>query len=262
MSMLPTTPLSIQQVYACSIKLWPLVVKKIYGLTLLLFVCALLPYLFEPKLNTFDPFIWSKTVAESWGIALIYIFILLIIYAAAYARAQAGLLEQKCNVIMALTVGVKKLGLLLIAMILGSIILTAGYMLLLIPGIIMTLVLTFYSPIIIVDNLGPFTAIKRCWDLVTDHWWRTAAVIALPTLIYFALCVIVEIIGSKLWTYAHPAGGQIWLFSHISKLVLGMLYFPFATTLILVQLHDLKLRWQQNIDLEKTYQAPVYAPQS
>jgi hypothetical protein len=243
MLQLPTQPISIGQVFATGARLWRATVSKTWLLALLLFVWCMLPYFLEPNLNTRNPFAWTHTLTERWLVGLIYFLVMLILYTAVFAQLRRLLAGQSSSFLRALGTGVTKLSFLVAAIICTGVSLMVGFMIILIPGIIMLIVFMVYFPLIIMDDLNPISAYKRCFDLILNHWWRAFFVLLIPTAVLFIIGTIIDLFGAHVLVITHPAGhGELWLFNHLVKIILGTLYLPFYAPLVVTLINDLKLR--------------------
>lgn len=236
---------TIGQIFSTSLRLWREVAKKVQVLALLEFVWIMLPYFFEPGINTRNPFAWIQHVSERWILSVIYLLVMMVFYVAVFYRTNKVLDAQPSSFMGALGVGLKKLPLLIIGFILCGLSLAVGFVLLLIPGIMMMIIFMVYFPLIIIDNLDPFTAYKRSVQIVLNHWWKTLMVVIIPMAIMVAISLFVEFITQDILVVTHPSGGEIWLANHLLKILLGAIYLPFYAVLISVLLRDLKLRYDR-----------------
>lgn len=131
------------------------------------------------------------------------------------------------------------------AAILYALLLVAGFICLIIPGIYLSLPLFFFMPLILFDNHSPVAAITSSIKLTWGNWWRTAAVMLIPTLAMFILSLItivfmvitefffnVKLSQGTLWTYLLDLGISL-LNAYVGLLTLSF---------VLLQWHDLKLR--------------------
>lgn len=239
----PDQPQSIYQVFGTSVDTWRSIVKKVQLPAFLMIIWVFLPYFLEPDINTFNPFIWVNKVSERWVFAVVYSLGIIILYAATFYSARLAIIGQLGSLFSALGVGVKKLWMLILALIIGGVSVMLGYMALIIPGIMLTVVFACYLPLIILDDLGPIAAYKRCFQLMGNHWWRTVVIIILPSLLFSVIGGVVDVLGIKVLVVPHPMGhGELWLFNHIVKLILSAAWLPFYVALMVTLIQDLKVR--------------------
>lgn len=241
-SMLPNTQLSIWGIFKASLQGWTKVFLPVQGLALVAFLWGALPYFFIPELKAYQYNGVLVKVLDQAVATVIYLLGLLIFYAAVYHRTDKVLIEQKSSFWESILFGLKRLWLLVLAMIISAVALILGYAALVIPGIFLTVTLSFYYPMIVTEDKNAWEAFKACFQLIKGHWWRTAAVIIIPSIMVSIITAIIEFSLVKFYVALHPDSGIIALYPHLVRWILGAIYFPFIATLILIQLNDLKIR--------------------
>ena len=102
---------------------------------------------------------------------------------------------------------------LFLATILMVVVIGVGYMLLIIPGIFLTVKLFFYEFAILIDNPNVIGSLKRSWRVTKGNWWRIGGLLSLMGLTY----VPVSILNLVLWVFS-PAG-PIFITSLLSSLL-------------------------------------------
>jgi hypothetical protein len=100
----------------------------------------------------------------------------------------------------------------------------------------------FYLPLILTENEGAFSSLKKSAVLVWRNWWRTCVVQILPWACYLIFLVIVrEAFKLNLHIYFidnySPTIGITCL-----QILLFALFIPWPAATLLVQLRDLELR--------------------
>ena len=132
----------------------------------------------------------------------------------------------------------KKISIILVAIILVSIVTLISYGFLIVPGIIVTVWLSMCLPLILMENVGPLAVFRKSYELTTDEWLRTAIVIFLPV-------VIISVIGSSItaWVIFY---GMNFLYYKIAIAIfifsISLFYLPWMAGLIILQFEDLKKR--------------------
>jgi hypothetical protein len=96
-----------------------------------------------------------------------------------------------------------KLGALIVAAIVVSIILSLGYVLLIIPGLILTLLLYFVAQTIVIDNKGALESLGASYEFVKANLTDSAIVALLSVAIYLVLSMI-PLLGILLVLIAMP----------------------------------------------------------
>lgn len=111
-----------------------------------------------------------------------------------------------------------------------------------IPYVYFAIMLLFYIPLIIVDHLDPVAAFKRSCSLVWGNWWRTLVVSGTIFFILPFLLIMLDWVVSYQFATAYLTLKQTWLLHSILQGIIAVFYMPFCVTIMLVQLHDLKIR--------------------
>jgi hypothetical protein len=127
---------------------------------------------------------------------------------------------------------------------------------LVIPGIILSISLVFYSALIINDNESIFSSLKSSHRLVWGNWWRTATVFLVPMFFFFVIYTgLLMIFGLSGWAGGFDGDMQSMMAYLVAfSTVMSAIGMPMVYSILLVQLHDLKLR-KQGRDLEERVNA-------
>jgi membrane-anchored glycerophosphoryl diester phosphodiesterase (GDPDase) len=124
---------------------------------------------------------------------------------------------------------------LVLGFILIVIILIPGFILLIIPGIYLSIRLSFVLYAIVINNCSATEGISRSWQLVKGRWWSVfLASIVITFVLFFPIGLIGGIIGAILGSDANPAVPQL------LGGILGLLVSPIFTvyyTLLYKSIH-------------------------
>ena len=229
--------------------------KSVVGIAFVSAVISSLPNLLAPAPQAGQAFAAGQ-MQQFMGITLATMIVSFVFYTAIILRIDAAASDKDISLGAALSVGLKKLLPVIAGMLLYILAVMLGSVLLLIPGFILMMSLLFYSMLIIIDNRGIIDSLKTSHRLVWGNWWRTTTVFMVPA----ALMMVIYIaLGFVTGVTAGMAGGveqatgmpvTITLFS-IAVATIGA---PLLYAIMLVQLHDLKLR-KQGLDLEQRLEA-------
>ena len=77
------------------------------------------------------------------------------------------------------------------------VLMTMGFALLIVPGIIITVLIIYWSadiPVVAIEGCKPIAALKRSFELVRGNWWRTFSTILLTILVVMGLTIIVSVL--------------------------------------------------------------------
>jgi hypothetical protein len=114
-------------------------------------------------------------------------------------KYTSSLLEGKTvGLIEAFKVVAKKLFVLLAASIISGLLIGVGFMALVIPGIIFSIIFFLFIPVIIVEEKGVISSLKRSKKLVAKRWMKTFGLMLILTIIVGATSFITGAIQSIL----------------------------------------------------------------
>lgn len=121
-----------------------------------------------------------------------------------------------------------------------------GFVLLVVPGLILCISLMFEEFGVVLEGYKPVQALNASHNLVWGHWWRTLGLLLIMVLPYYILLSIVGV----LLGLDTGGMGQTGITGRalFEQCVLEMIFFamagPFFYSILYVYYHDLKLRKQ------------------
>jgi len=244
MSIAVTTPLSIPQLLDRGFQLFRRVLPKLLPLTVLSAAVSGLPTLL------FGP----QKAATGAGLAhpgqfLGFMLIALVInmsFLAAIIRRIDDIAEER-NVLSlgeSYFGGLKVLPRLIMGMILYGLACTVGMILLLIPGFILMLSLSFFWFFIVLENKSATDSLSSSHKLVWGHWWRWAAIYTVALAILFALYAVFGLVAAAVAgkSAAGTAGTGLLLVQYIGQIVVSSIATPLLYSIQLIGFRDLQLR--------------------
>lgn len=247
---LPSEPLGIGRVLDNGIKLYLAAFKRLIPLMFVLAIVTsassviLMSLSIDAIVNAVDPLQVVKDQALPY---LVTTVLNMIIFAAMVYMIWQIANGEECSNRLALKIGVKKLLYMAIAFVLFTSAIGLGMFLLVIPGFIFMVSLLFTSYLIIVENAGPFGAVRRSHQLVWGNWWRTMVILSVVAAIMIGLYLITMFIGGLFGVMGPESDIAKWsvgIASGISSAVLSPLYHG----IFIVCYHDLVLR-HEGVDL-------------
>ena len=140
----------------------------------------------------------------------------------------------------------KLLGVLLVSWIISTIGIRIGLVLLIIPGVLLAVSLSFFPFCIVLDKLGPIAALNRSHTLVWGNWWRTFSVMLLLGLLFMVGFIVLMPIVYLLGMHTDMMTGRDILVSGVLIAILVALSCPFWISVMYVQYNDLKLQREQS----------------
>ncbi len=188
-------------------------------------------------------------------IAVIMWIVSIILYNAILSRVGDVASGGDGELYDALIIGIKKMFPVFFAAILYSLAVSIGFVLLLIPGLILMITLLFFQVLIVVDDEGIVASLKHSHKLVWGNYWRTTAVILIPVFIVYALIMVVAIAAGFFGAMSEPQmvddpfQMSFGMFDVVMAIV-SVLAVPFLDSIFVVYVNDLKLR-KSGADLEQ-----------
>lgn len=163
-----------------------------------------------------------------WLSSLAMLLVWLAICAALIACQHATAVGRKLSAGAALGFGLRRLPAALLAFLVSAALITAGLMLLLIPGLWLWGMVQLWLVPLCVEAVGPLEAVRRSWQLVARHWWHTSTAVGIAATVVALLSMLADLMTG--------VAGQ-WLGALISVFTL-----PLLTGVMLSVYYDLKLR--------------------
>jgi hypothetical protein len=189
----------------------------------------------------------AGTVAAIVIGGVVLLAVLLTISAAIIARIDAVAVGRRLTVAEALAIGFRRAPALLGCGILVGLAVACGFVLLIIPGIIVMVWMLFAPYLVVTNQLGPIGSIAYSFRLVRGHWWRTAALITIIGIIAGVLYMILAIVlGVSLATDpdALAQGRLPWYVDFLVSPLISAVATPLGYAMLIAVLQDLKLRYR------------------
>jgi hypothetical protein len=256
MSHYPQAPQSIGKVLDSGFSLYRAMFKRILPLS---FALALLAQL--PGLAPYSAAIFGGLPGAAVVLAFVVILGLIIGWIVVYMGLYNGWIVSmdaiaKGNEALtfgaALKAGMPKILSVFGASILFGLAIMAGMILLVIPGLILIVSMSFFYYQILLEDRDAVQALGDSHKLVWGHWWRTTTVMTVGGAIYLVAYVIVFGIGAMLLGTAALEGpspeqaregpdAAVLLFVAL-QVLMNALLLPMWNSIMLVQFRDLQLR--------------------
>ena len=173
-----------------------------------------------------------------------------IILAAAIIRIRAVFTSESMSLGQTVGAGVKRAPAVFGASIIYILAFAIGSILLVIPGIYLSVMLAFAFYAAAADNKGPLESIKYSYGLVKGNWWRTAGLLTIMTIVAMVFYIAVGFVVGILAVSEDPTAAlqpnilsDIIIVPLITSVITAMMY-----CLAYAVYHDLKLR-HEGVDL-------------
>ncbi len=248
MNVLANEPTSIAKILDASFKLFKLSFTKLIGLGLLSGIISASSSYFTAGmfggLATEDMSGLSANLPLFLGAIIFVLFLLFVIYGAMIYRIDNIAKQQDDTVMEAILFSLKKSPRMLLALILYYIAMVLAMFLLVIPGLILMISLSFFPYFIILEVPSAYQSLKSSHKLVWKDWWRTMGVFTVPSIL---IMIIIFVFG---FVAAFTGIGEEGMgLVEASMNMLSSIYMPYLMVLGYIQFHDLKLR-KSGSDLE------------
>ncbi|HEX5937783.1 MAG TPA: hypothetical protein VFZ75_08890 [Actinomycetota bacterium] len=162
---------------------------------------------------------------------LIAVLISAVLQAATVRAAAQATIGDPVDVEASYRYGFRRLWSVILISILVGLIVGAGFILLIVPGIIFLVFLSASIPALIVENKRGTDALGRSWALVQGNFWHALGVIFVAALIVGIVSGIIGAIGGDNWVVR-------WIFTAIAQIVTA----PYAALVSVLLYLDLRAR--------------------
>ena len=177
-----------------------------------------------------------------WLAYLAMIVVWLTLRAAIIARQHATAIGSEDSFGAALAFGLRRLPSIIIAGLIWMIVVGAGMVLLLIPGIWLWGRFELWLVACCVEELGPGMALGRSWQLTEHNWWRATTIMTVALIIVLVLSLTA---GFAVGAVVGFSRGNVALFTLATQVLTGLVgifTIPMLTVVMLAIYYDLKLR--------------------
>ena len=243
----PSEPLSIGGVLDNGIALFKATVTKTFPLALVGGLLSTLPELVTrvTGLGPLQSALLAGNIALPMGMVAIASLLTMAAYLGVLAIQDAISNNRSMAIDEAVLAGLTRLPAMFGASILYGVAVVFGMILLVVPGIIISVYWILYAIAVIADRKGPVQSLGYSYQLIKGYWWRTATILGvlgiIAMVLYTALIVFVAggVIGGVMES-EESTGLLIFTFV-VTPLVTAVLT-PFFYAILLVTYNDLKLR--------------------
>lgn len=170
--------------------------------------------------------------------------------AACFKAISAAYLGERASVGDSLRFALRRFVPLIVTYILVVLITIPGFILLILPGIWLSVKLCMAFPAVVFERAGPFKAIGRSWRLTRGNWWRvfgTLVVVFLIALVVnFALTAVLGGIAASSDTISEVAFA---ILATLITLLTYVLTYPLWAAVLTVIYYDLRVR-NEGFDLQ------------
>ncbi|GFE88559.1 hypothetical protein [Steroidobacter agaridevorans] len=253
MAIQPTQPQGVGGVLDTAFQLYKSSLGVIWPIALLVTVLSLAPfvYLVLTGVPVFDP---TATAVDLSVIGNIMIAVLISLIPSTWGMSAMFLKQEAIGAGGDLSTGaafqtaLQRLPTMIVALVLYMLALTVGFVLLIVPCVILALSLVMYMSLALFEHKGPVDALLGSHKLVWGNWWRTAAIFTLTGILMMVLYLALAFVLGLISPFAAMALGNslvvVMAVQLISQAAINVLVMPFTCAVFIATYWDLKLRKQ------------------
>ena len=250
---LPLQPMGVGELLDAAIKLYRSQWKSLLGIAAILlvpitFLQAFLtrsvggPFTTEPAPITSE----GALVAASVIAVLQFLFVQPLLTAAVARASAEAYLGNRVLVGPTLRFALTRVHSILWISILSSLAALLGFILLIVPGIIVLVRFAFGSTVLVVERRKGSKALGRSWRLAKGHFWKLFGVFILAFLMAGIVASVLSIPAGLAFAAIGPSG---WPIAAVGDSLAGVLTTPFTTLITVLLYFDLRIR-KEAFDLE------------
>jgi hypothetical protein len=125
-----------------------------------------------------------------------------------------------------------------------GVLLAIGYILLIIPGIFLTVSWIVAVPVLMFEGASPFASLRRSYDLVQGRWWATFGALVLAIIAIVGISIVLGLLFGGVGTN-HIS--LILVLGGISRIIAALVTYPIVAAVSAVIYIDLRVR-KEHVD--------------
>ena len=251
MAIKPTQPQSIGAVLDTSFQLYKASLTRVLPICLLLVLGSVpqgIYVLMVPGTpSELDPLgtLSQFTRPGYWLTTLLALVLSLWAVGALYIKQHAIGTDQELTIGEALQRSLGRILPLFLMSILFGLALTVGFILLIVPGVILSVSLILGSNLCVLEGKGPVAGLIGSHRLVWGDWWRTAVILTVGIIIFIVLYLAIGLVVGMIVPFV-ASSEDLLMYTFVSSLVLGAIMSfiasPYYVALLIAIYWDLKQR--------------------
>jgi hypothetical protein len=252
MAIQPTQPQGIGGVLDTTFQLYKASVGAVWPLCLLLSVAGSPPSIYVAMTSSpgaiADPtaMLAAMTDPVYWLVYLVSLAVIMGVVGALYLKQAAIGTDGDVSLGTALQAGLGRIVPLLLMAVLYFIAMAIGFVLLLIPGLILMVSLVLGASLVMFEDKGPVDALTGSHKLIWGNWWRTLVILSIGGILVFVVYLAVALVFGLVTPFIGLGVDDIMTYTMVSTLLIGVvvnvLVTPFFSAMLIALYWDLKLR--------------------
>ncbi len=231
-------PLKVGQILDQGIKLFLGSFSSMVPIIGLMIITGMLAAFVVPIENPADITLSSMLSLIIFGLIQIFLSLVILYRCLGYAAGQGQSLAEAFELSSSRFIKIAGF------YVLYALVVTVGFILLVVPGLILTVTLMLGSIVILLEGIGPVAALKRSHSLVWGgNYWRSTLVLIVATM-FFMVVLIAAGIVTGIVGFALGQDNMV-VMTKILEAILNPILQPLFVCLMLVLYKDLVAR-QQN----------------
>jgi hypothetical protein len=121
-----------------------------------------------------------------------------------------------------------------------GVLLAIGYILLIIPGIFLTVSLIAAVPVVMFEGSSAFASLRRSYNLVSGRWWATFGALLLAIVCIVGISILLGLLLGGIASTNHVS--VILIVGGISRIIAALVSYPIVAAVTAVIYIDLRVR--------------------
>ena len=245
MYQLATAPRGIGQVLDSVVYLTRRSYRRMLPYTCLLTLLSVSPYIWFMATGAFDDPIRLAAFGASsgyWIAVLVMVPLTMFLYGAGIARIEAIAQGNDISFAASMRIGIARLGVLLVSLVCCVLMVAAGLVFLIIPGVLLMGLLMLFMPAVVLDRKGPIEGLRHSSKLVWGNWWRVTTIATVAAIIMYVMFMLAGILIGYFAVINNFDPAFAFLFEMVATLVSGLLMTAFFCALLAELYREVKMR--------------------
>lgn len=254
MAIQPNQPQGIGGVLDTAFNLYKSTLGRVWPISLLLAIVSVIPgaYMLFNGMPAFDPqnpetaVPFAMYTAPFITLSLISAVLSMWVSGAMFLKQRAIGVDDELDTGAAFQLSLTRLPAMVGATLVYIVAMMVGFILLIVPGLILTLSMILYMTLVLFDTKGPIDAVVGSHKLVWGNWWRTCAVITVMGILVIVIFIALGFVIGLATPFAGVVLADLVMVMMVVQLVLNAAFYiflgPFTSAVMIALYWDLKLR--------------------
>lgn len=245
MYQLATAPRGIGQVLDSVFRLTRLAFVRMLPFAVLAGILSAVPFVYFITTGALDNPAALATFQLSpgyWITTLLMIPLNFLVYGAGIFRMESIAQGGDIGVGESVRRTVPRVVAIVVAALCYALIVGAGLVLLVIPGLLFAVSLYMFLPAILLEGKGPVDSLRYSHKLVWGNWWRVATISTVAVIVMYVLFVIAGLLLGMFVGFSNPDLATMFLTQMGATMIASLLVIPYFMALYVEVFRELKMR--------------------